>query len=163
MDSNKALLGLFVVLFILVLTAYFFRDRLNTYLVNSFNIISPITTEQEATPSGTVAGSNDGEISPEATSSVMLGTSAAEQPQMGGSQTHMTCTAEILAQDCSAVEQVPVCGYERIEAGKGISSTRSMTFPSACHYCQLYGEDSELSLGDESYSALGYESGACTQ
>lgn len=69
-----------------------------------------------------------------------------------------SCTAEILAQNCSAVEKQPVCGYEQVV---GRESTRSLDYISACHYCSLYGSDGVLDMGDYQVRGLGYKEGSC--
>lgn len=76
----------------------------------------------------------------------------------GAEENLKSCTAEILSQNCSAVEKTPVCGYESVI---GRESARSLDYVSACHYCKLYGSDGVLDMGDYQIQGLGYTEGPC--
>ena len=140
MVTNKAILGFFVVLIVVVLAIVLVRRNPN--FMAQFGRDTENTTNEEVTPTQT-AGTNNG-------SGSVVG---AEVPSG-----RTICTAELKAR-CSAAE-APVCGYEKVVTNEG-ESTRALTYKSACAYCSLYGTDDVLDLGDEKYYPLGYTPGVC--
>ncbi len=73
------------------------------------------------------------------------------------------CTPEILvnAGNCSATDQEGVCGYDHTVYGDGKEKDHGIPYTSACHYCQLFGEEGVMELIDTKVTALGYEPGDC--
>lgn len=141
MISNKAILGFFVVLLLIVGAIVVVRRNPN--LLTRFRT----TTNQ-------TSGRN---VSPTPTKAQVAGTTTTT----GGNQpAGLTACIPELKSQCSNGE-APVCGWERVITG-GAETTRSLTFKSACNYCKLYGADDVLDLGDEKYYPLGYSVGACT-
>lgn len=139
--NNKALLGFFVVLFLILVGLYTFRSKLS---FSPFRLFKNTSAQNTPTPTeqNPVAG---------------------QQPETGMSgAARISCTPEMFTQDCASVEQVPVCGYERIVSPDGTAIIRSIDYISACHYCKLYAPDNKLEMGDETVYPLGYEAGSCT-
>ena len=148
--NNKALLGFFVVLFLILTGLYIFRDRMT---FGPFRALTNISGNVTATPSASIDGTVSGE-------NPVVG----EQPATGvGGDIRVACRPEMFTQDCSQATQAPVCGYERIVSQDGTAIIRSMDYISACHYCKLYAPGNKLEMGDETVYPLGYEQGACTQ
>lgn len=140
MVTNKAILGFFVVLIVVVLTIVLIRRNPN--FMARFRSPNTPNSNQEVSPTQTPTGSENGAVA--------------------GSQTPTgltVCTPELKAR-CNA-QEASVCGYEKVVVA-GAESTRALTFKSACAYCSLYGTDDVLDLGDEKYYPLGYAPGACT-
>jgi len=139
MVTNKAILGFFVILILVILSIVLVRRNPN--FMARFRNPKNTTSNEQVFPTQTPTTSENGSV--------------------GGAQAPSglsACTAELKAK-CDAQESA-VCGLEKVVVG-GAESTRSLTFKSACAYCSLYGTDDVLDLGDEKYFPLGYTPGAC--
>lgn len=176
--NNRALVGLFVVLFAIFGGLYFFRDKVNLLGFGSFNFLnSPSPTSaseqaQDTTADGSSSQSTtEGPPAVETVANVVTVSDTkgevvlAQAPATGTSgQSLLTaCTAELFTQNCSTAPQSPVCGHERIVGADGVEGVRSIDYISACYYCHLYSSDGKLALGDQTSYALGYEAGVCNQ
>ncbi len=140
MITNKAILGFFVILILVVLAVVVVRRNPN-FLARFTNRTNPnIELNVNASP----------------TPSQVAGSTTTSPGQSSGL---IQCTPEL--KSACAENDMPVCGQERVVVD-GTETTRSLTFKSACSYCKLYGTDDVLDLGDEKYYPLGYTAGACT-
>ncbi len=74
-----------------------------------------------------------------------------------------SCTPEILANagDCVNLPKEDVCGYDHTVYGDGKEKDHGIPYNGACYYCQLFGEDGVMELGETKVTALGYEAGDC--
>lgn len=145
MVTNKAILGFFVVLIIVIVAIVLVRRNPN--FMARFRSGSTPTIGKTLTPT-----------KPPTKNTNITGTVAGTDMTSGITSGVTLCTNELKSR-CNAQES-PVCGTERVVVS-GAESTRSLTFKSACTYCSLYGSDDVLDLGDEKYYPLGYTAGAC--
>lgn len=171
--NNKALLGLFVVLIAIFAFLYFMRTRVDLLGFGNFSFVKSFQSQEKvATDSGSLKPANDAEATTSADGEV-AGTSEEyrelpEQTPETGTTSEQTdevfnCSLEMYAKNCAEHQHVPVCGHERVVTANGDSSTRALTYISACHYCRLFSPDGHLVMGDRTVHAAGYEAGACAQ
>ena len=73
----------------------------------------------------------------------------------------LTCTQDLLVEDCSATVKQPVCSYDTIISGKGNEQSSRTEYISACHYCKFFGADGAVDFGDEQLVTKGYTVGPC--
>lgn len=175
--NNRALIGLFVVLFAIFAGLYFFRDKVNLLGFGSFNFLnstSPTSaSEQVQDTSADGSSSQPTTEGPPALETDTIevtvadtkgGVTLDQAPATGTSGASLiTCTDDLYTQNCSTEPKSPVCGHERIVGADGVEGIRTMDYISACYYCHLFSSDGKLILGDQTSHALGYEAGACTQ
>ena len=136
MVNNRAILGFFVILLLIIGAVLFFRRN-----PNLFSRVRNTTNQVGTTATPTSAA----------------GTPATTSPVTGSN----SCSADVLNQTCSDQPENIVCGVERIVAENGTETTRSLQYRNACSYCKLYGQASVLDLGDTKYYPLGFTPGAC--
>jgi hypothetical protein len=136
----KTLVGLVVVL-VAILGIIWYARRDDSFLSNILNKNSQ--NEEEMTEEIVI---EDDEVSSVVTPS---------------SDQLLTCTQDILVQDCSTAEKQPVCSYDTVMSGKGNEQSSRTEYISACHYCKFFGADGIVDFSDEQLVTKGYTVGPC--
>ncbi|MBI4129693.1 hypothetical protein HY468_00085 [Candidatus Roizmanbacteria bacterium] len=142
--DNKVMVGLFVMLALIIGAIVIVRRNPN--LLERLRINRETKEEEQVATEGATPAVNN----------------TIEEAIEQGELTLTACSADIPT-ECSGVSYAPVCGYDRPTSGDKGATPRKLTYNNSCYYCQLYGQDGKLPMGDAAYEALGYTEGACSQ